>query len=250
MTHDEERLERYMEWRRAENRARAARRRRVIGYVAAPALCVMAVGLAAWLGHTSRQPNTTATVPLTSQAPASDVAPSATVPAPVVELPASPRPPLRRPEQLPETRARSRPAPSNGTPPRPSDVAGPSAPAERDGDSPDLSASVAPLPASPPLSAPAKAPPELRDESGAIETPSVPAAPAPTDVAAPPAPAREDVAPGPPPSGGAVAVAPPTVRERVTSWAKGEVQEFRDGVKRELGEFRSGYEKVRGFFKR
>jgi len=45
-------------------------------------------------------------------------------------------------------------------------------------------------------------------------------------------------------------MAPPTVRERVTSWAKGEVQEFRDGVKHEINEFHSGYEKIRGFFKR
>lgn len=67
-------------------------------------------------------------------------------------------------------------------------------------------------------------------------TSSVPPMPAPTEVAAP--------------SGGAVAVAPPTVRERVTSWAKGEVEEFRDGVKREVDEFRSEYEKIRGFFKR
>ena len=52
----------------------------------------------------------------------------------------------------------------------------------------------------------------------------------------------------PPPSG--AAVAPPTVRERVTHWAKGEVQEFRDGVKREVRAFRSGYEKVRDFFRR
>jgi hypothetical protein len=36
----------------------------------------------------------------------------------------------------------------------------------------------------------------------------------------------------------------------VTTWAKGEVQEFRDGVKREVTQFRSGYERVRDFFKR
>ncbi|HEY7520515.1 MAG TPA: hypothetical protein VIE36_19675 [Methylomirabilota bacterium] len=43
---------------------------------------------------------------------------------------------------------------------------------------------------------------------------------------------------------------PKTVRERVNRWAKGEVQELRDGVKRELRGFRSGYEKVRDFFRR
>lgn len=94
-----------------------------------------------------------------------------------------------------------------------------------------------------------------REAPSAIETPSVPAAPAPTEVAAPLPSAGEDVAPGPPPpttapSGGAVAVAPPATRERVTNWLKGEVQEFRDGVKREVNHFRSGYEKVRDFFKR
>ena len=47
-----------------------------------------------------------------------------------------------------------------------------------------------------------------------------------------------------------MAVAPPTVRERATIWAKGEVDEFRDGVKREVRAFRSGYEKVRGLFRR
>jgi hypothetical protein len=52
------------------------------------------------------------------------------------------------------------------------------------------------------------------------------------------------------PSGSTFADAHPTVRERVTSWAKGEVQEFRDGVTREIREFRSGYEKVRDFFRR
>ena len=45
-------------------------------------------------------------------------------------------------------------------------------------------------------------------------------------------------------------MAPPTARERVTNWAKGEVDEFRDGVKREIREFRSGYEKVRNLFRR
>ncbi|HXU90105.1 MAG TPA: hypothetical protein VFQ62_14730 [Methylomirabilota bacterium] len=47
-----------------------------------------------------------------------------------------------------------------------------------------------------------------------------------------------------------MAVAPPTTRERVASWLKGEVDEFRDGVKREIGNFRSGYDKVRGVFRR
>jgi hypothetical protein len=81
-------------------------------------------------------------------------------------------------------------------------------------------------------------------------------APAPRDVVALPAPSHETRAEEPPlpdlppPSGGAGAVAPPTARERVASWAKGEVEEFRDGVKREIREFRSGYEKIRGLFRR
>jgi hypothetical protein len=217
MTHDEERIERYLEWRRAEQRDRAARRRRLIAYAAASALCVIAVGLAVWIGRTSSQPATTATV----TAP-----PPLLTPPPVVELPDRPAPALPRPEPSARARARSRPTPSNDTLPRP-----PVAP--HDADSPDLSASVAPLPASPSMSAPSEVTHETpaeapREAPSAIEPPSVPSAP----------------------SGGAVAVAPPTARERVTNWAKGEVQEFRDGVKREVNEFRSGYEKVRGFFKR
>lgn len=211
MTHDEERLERYLEWRRAEQRDRAARRRRLVGYAAAPALCVIAVGIAAWFGRTSSQPATTATV----TAPRPPLAPP-----PIVELPNRPAPVLPRPDAPARMQGRSRPAPSNGTRPRPPITAPPPAPAERDADSPDLSASVAPLPASP----------------SAIETPSVPAGPPPPTTTAP--------------AGGAVAVAPPTVRERVADWANGEVEEFRAGVKREVKELRSGYEKVRDFFKR
>ena len=227
MTHDEERLERYLEWRRAEERDRAARRRRVIGSVVVPALCGFAVGLAGWMVLTSGGPSTTAAV---------------TEPAPVVELPERLTPALPRPEPPARTRTRSRPR-SNGTAPRAPIAAQPPAPAERDSDSPDLSASVAT--AEPPRETP----------SPAIETPSTPAAPPPAEVAAPPAQAREDVASDPPPpatarSAAAVAVAPPTVRERVSDWAQGEVQEFRQGLKREVNEFRAGYEKVRGFFKR
>jgi len=59
---------------------------------------------------------------------------------------------------------------------------------------------------------------------------------------------RDQTSAATPPSGGAVA--PPTVRERVTTWAKGEADEFRDGVRREIREFRSNYEKVRDFFRR
>jgi hypothetical protein len=114
------------------------------------------------------------------------------------------------------------------------------------------------------MSAPAEASREVprettaeapRDVPAATETPSARAASAPTDVAAPSVAARDDIVPGAvlpaaAESGGAGAMAPPTVRERVTSWAKGEVQEFRDGVKREINEFHSRYEKIRGFFKR
>jgi hypothetical protein len=93
-----------------------------------------------------------------------------------------------------------------------------------------------------------------------IEAAPAPTVPAPSDVVAPPATAREDTvreapltppqASTPAPAGGAGAVSPPTVRERVSRWAKGEVQEFRDGVKREADNFRSGYEKVRNLFRR
>ena len=93
-----------------------------------------------------------------------------------------------------------------------------------------------------------------RETTTAVETTPAPASPGSTEVAASPTPALEDVTASPPstmaPSGGAVAVAPPTVRERVTKWAQGEVQEFRDGLRREVNDFRSGYEKVRGLFKR
>jgi hypothetical protein len=243
MTHDEERLERYREWRRAEQRDRAARRRRVLGYAAAPALCVLAVGLAAWMGRTSSQPATTAAViapppPLATPPPASEVAPlPATESSPIVELPDRPKPGLPWPEPPARTRALA---------------AQPPAPAERDTDAADLSAFVAPLPVSPPVSAPAEAPREVARETPA-EAPREVARETPAE--APREVAGAEVAPGPPPpaaapSGGAVAVAPPTVRQRVSTWANGEVQEFRDGVKREVNEFRSGYAKVRGFFKR
>ena len=103
---------------------------------------------------------------------------------------------------------------------------------------------MAPAPAPPPVS-PSPEPPR--------ESPPEPLA-APSDVVA--APSQPDDAvetqaePNRPTAGSAVAVGTPTVRERVTRWAKGEVQEFRDGVKRELRGFRLRYEKARDFFGR
>jgi hypothetical protein len=110
-----------------------------------------------------------------------------------------------------------------------------------------VAAAVTPAPVSPSPIAPADVPNEPQREAVVEpqQTPAVVAAPPRIDAV--PAPATT---PEPPPSGNAVAVAPPTVRERVGTWAKGEVDEFRDGVKREIREFSSGYEKVRGFFRR
>lgn len=265
MTPDDERLERYLEWRRAGSRERAARRRRVVGYVAAPVLCVIAVGVAAWLGRTSTGPETPVTAavppPSSSTPPPSASAPSPAAPGPppTGDLPTRSTPGLPRPAPPSATHARSEPARARGASPR-ARVA-PALPAlpERD-ESSELSAAVAPP------ETPREAPPESTHETIALprETPveaptgvaaeAAPTGPALPDTVVSPALAREDDVPAAPaataPSGGAVAVAPPTVRDRVTDWLEGEVQEFRDGVKREVGELRSGYEKVRGLFKR
>lgn len=266
MTPDEERLQRYLEWRRAGDRDRSERRRRAIGYVVVPALCVIAVGLAAWLGRpsTDRSPVVSAVAPAipresapSSPAPATESGTSPAAEQPAVSAPrARPRPRTAPPVA---SRPRVRPAPSA----RPVQDTAPAAPSDGVIGESDVAAAVAPAPVSPPSETPREAPSERRHEAvfeQPREAPSqaeaLPApTPAPSDVVALPAPDRADavqnpVAPTTPPSGGAVAVAPSTVRQRVTSWAKGEVQEFRDGVKREIRDVRSGYEKVRDFFRR
>jgi hypothetical protein len=281
MTPDEERLERYLEWKRATDRDRAAQRRRAFGYVAVPALCLVVIGLAVWLGRPigERSPHVNA---VTVPPPDTSTRPS--------EMPTAPPSPADATAQAPETSVAVRVEPPTRPQPRaaarrasrpqarsvPRHVV-PDAAVTRSANAPasesDVAAGVASAPASPHVLAPREPPSELAREAPAPppETPALVAAPLPIDRVPAPAPAPRDVValPSPPPEtplqsraplepapeampapGGAVAVAPPTVRERVATWAKGEVQEFRDGVKRELGEFRNGYEKVRGFFRR
>jgi hypothetical protein len=250
MTPDEERLQRYLEWKRAGDRKRAERRRRAIGYVVAPALCVFAVGVAAWLGWPShdRSPAVSAVAPAIPResAPRSP-APASETGTQVPEQPAvglTEQPARPRPRTAPPVAARPRVGPGPSSRPVPdATVAAPAAPPDGDVGESDVAAAVAPTPApvSPPEGLPAPAPPP----SDVVSLP----APDPADAVQNP-PVQDPTPPARAPSGSAVAVAPPTVRDRVASWAKGEVQEFRNGVKREIGEFRSGYETVRDVFRR
>lgn len=250
MTPDEQRLARYLEWRRGGERERWARRRRLLGFVAAPALCVLAVALAMWLARPGERTDTTAAVtvppPARPTPPPEPAAPPARESAPATMPERRPGAPSSR--QL-RKRAASTPGRSATARRQPEPVI--PAPVQRN-DGPDVSAAVAPAPPVPSVSAPPRevvASPRPPAEPPVAPAPSM--APPPADVAEAPA-AAEDVATAPPSptSRDAVAVAPPTTRERVASWLKGEVDEFRDGVKREIGNFRSGYDKVRGVFRR
>lgn len=271
MSFDDDRLQRYLEWKRACERERAERRRRAIGYVAVPAIFVLVVGLAAWLGQpagdqsaavnavTTANPADTAT-----SAPAPTSAATADAPEPPVVQPARPAPPEPRAAPAIASPPRVRPAPTRPAVPDALATSQPAPPDEPAGDS-DVAAATAPAPVSPPPIAASEVsseprPPDVPREprEAVTETPRealVPAS-APRDVIALPAPSHETrveeprLPDLPPPSGGAASMGPPTARERVASWAKGEVQEFRDGVKREMREFRSGYEKIRGLFRR
>jgi hypothetical protein len=288
MTPDEERLQRYLEWRRAGDRERAGRRRRAIGYVAVPALCVIAVGLASWLGRPSSErsasvnavapaiPRETTPSPSGPESITRERATSSAPPSSHTQVPERPtvelsKPPTRpRPHTAPPVASppRARPAPSSRPAPD-APVAGPAARPDAVVGESDVAAAVAPAPAPAPVNPAPEArqatPSEERREAVSEAPREAPSEalppPAPRDVVALPAPQPEDAvqnppAQDPPPattsssSGGAVAVAPPTVRERVSGWAKGEVREFRDGVKREIRDFRSGYDKVRNFFRR
>jgi hypothetical protein len=273
-TSDEERFRRYLDWKRATERERAERRRRAVAYVAVPAVCVLAIGLAAWLERPSRNRShgvSAVTVGSQSETTAKLAEPEATAPpVPNSPPPASdervapqwqpeePASPVRAQPRRPPTvaaRPRVRPVPPRRPASEPSLAATPAPPApthEAAGPS-DVAAAVAPAPLSPPATASPAAPAD-------VPAPAPEPASAPRDVVALPTPPPETPTQTPavqdqtsaatPPSGGAVAVAPPTVRKRVTTWAKGEVDEFRDGVRREIREFRSGYEKVRDFFRR
>jgi hypothetical protein len=300
-TSDEERCRRYLDWKRATERERADRRRRAVAYVAAPAVCVLAIGLAAWLERPSRDRShgvSAVTVGSQSETTAKLLEPEATAPpVPNSPPPASdemvapprqaeePASPVRAQPRRPPTvaaRPRVRPVPPRRPVSEPSLAATPAPPApthEAAGQS-DVAAAVAPAPLSAPApasrAAPAGVPAEARRETVVNEPRQAPAeaaaptrtepvpvpaperAPTPRDVVTPPTPppetpmqtpaVRDQTSAATPPSGGAVA--PPTVRERVTTWAKGEADEFRDGVRREIREFRSSYEKVRDFFRR
>jgi nicotinate-nucleotide--dimethylbenzimidazole phosphoribosyltransferase len=271
MTDDRERLEHYLEWRRAADRDRAARRRRSLRSVAVVvAVGVVAGGLIAWLadgsGHAPARVATTTIPP----GPSADVAPrpeaSNSDRAPVIEersgvpIPETPRIEPRAPgrasrapqRSVPRVSERSASTGSQRSPPRVppgSDTstevtrALPSPPpADEPAGTPDVVAAVAPSPAP----APGVAPSET-----AIATSESPAPAPPREALAPPP--REAAVPdqAPPsvpshPEPITTVKAPPTLPDRVASWLKGEVQEFRDGVKREIGEFSSGFDKVRG----
>jgi hypothetical protein len=238
MTPDEERLRRYLDWQRARDAERAQRRRRVLGYVAAPALCVVALGSAVWLAWPWIDPApsvTTNTMP-ESRARAIESPP----PAPESEAREAnaPEPPTRpRPRGAPrvasQARVRAEPTPTARAirdeliaVPAP----GPSSEAPTES---EVAAAVAPAPVAEPTSPASETPREVPQREGSEDL------------------ARETaLAPLPPSDVVALPSQPKTVRERVNRWAKGEVQELRDGVKRELRGFRSGYEKVRDFFRR
>ena len=270
MSPDEERFLRYLEWKRAAERERADRRRRVLAYVAIPSLCLLAVGLAAWLEQPSRhrspavnavavgRPPQTARETTPTTAPATPDATAAAPEQPAVEPAPTARPQPRTAPSV-ASRPRMRPVrasrplsepPVTPTPP-------PAAPTDEGSGPSDVAAAVAPPPG-PPATAPGDVPAEPRHET--VVEQRQPAAPTPSDVVVLPShppetpvqssPVQGATAVTTPASGGAVAVAPRTVRERVTMWANGEVDEFREGVKREVREFRSGYEKVRGLFRR
>lgn len=229
MTDDRERLERYLEWQHGADRRRAQRRRRWLRSTAVAISLGGVIGVGVWLMKDSpprRDRASTATAPEIA-------APAAVAPIPEWSPPGEGRvAPPKRPARPLESRSPQRSAPRLDSP-----VVPPWPAAGEPAETPEVAAAVAP---SSPASVHPGAPPEALV---ATPDPAMPVPPAQAEVAPEPTPpALPPSEPAPAPAG----AAPPTASERVTSWVKGEVQEFRDGVKREIAEFRSGVEKVRG----
>jgi hypothetical protein len=282
LTDDEERLQRYLEWReRAElPTRRAARRRRLCGALAGGAVGVVGVAVLAWVSYGPRPatpiaredaPSAAVTRPadvagVTHPADttrAADAAAAASPP-PVIdrapEAAAPPAPAIRRRARA-DARTAARAAPPERRRPAPAEesTAPPSAAFADRAPASDLAATAAtPVPAlnERPNSAPAV------DTAAPTTTPSTTVAPPRT--VSPPAPINPPVAQTP------VSVEPGTVtsieskpdcdgiggdsldgRTRgqrvadcVGGWVRSQTREVRDGLKRQADDFRAGIDRV------
>jgi hypothetical protein len=244
MSDDRERLEHYLEWQRAWDRARAARRRRWRRGAAA-ALAVVGASGGAWLAGL---PRTGGGVATDTRPPGPDVDGAAAAgsegsvaarraPSPVGDVAA--RRPARGTLGDPASRRARPPVEARVTPmPAPSPPPTPAPSAEGEQDSAVAAAiATAPHPVSPTEApaaepAPAEAAPPIQAPPAEPVTPTSPAE------ALPPLPTS---ATGPVPP----AVTSPRVSDRVTGWLRGELQELRDGVTREIDDARVGYRTMR-----
>jgi hypothetical protein len=279
-TEDRERLERYLRWRRAAVKRRAARRKRLSRYITATGLAVIGLGLVTWRLERARDERTPirSVRSLPSQSVATEshnqmrvpVSPATTA---VGEKSADPVPRTavgRMPRSKPRERAsganterprlRQRLVPSSpvlGDPaPVPNIAVGLRVPGSSQGSDPE----VARLPST-------ALPPSVADSSESIAS-ATSTNPKPDDtrmVASPPESAATTLGVTPPNvpdagpkegyGGASVAQQPGAAAHRgpkrrapadsVRVWLKGEVQEFRDGVEHEVREFRAGVERLR-----
>jgi hypothetical protein len=236
MSDDRARLEHYLEWQRAWDRARAARRRRWRRGAAA-ALAVVGASGGAWLAGL---PRTGGGVATDTRPPGPDVDGGAAAgsersvaarraPSPAGDV-ATPRPartlhdPASRPAR-PPVEARVMPIPAPSPPATP----GPTAEAEQN------SAVAAAIATAPHPVSPTEAPAAEPAPAQAATEPVTPTSPAETS---PPLPTSAIGAVPP-------AVTSPRVSDRAKGWLRGELQEFRDGVKREIDDARVGYRTMR-----
>jgi hypothetical protein len=265
MSDDDDRLERYLEWQRARDNDRAARRLRWIGgtVVGAGGAAIMGAGLAVWLLILSpHSPDRSAgrkvpAVPTEVAAPPPSVTEQSRL-ARAEPSPVSPRPEPRAQGRGVQSSARQAPVTSGSHAPKYTERAAPApAPATPRSSRPSATAQseqpksedvVAVIARTQP---PASVTP-MRRRSVAPES-SVGVAP----TAAPDSPltalkanwdtpraSRTDEPPSPP-TRTTLEAAPRRTSDRVVAWLKDQIQEFRTGVKREIDDLRSGYDKVR-----
>jgi hypothetical protein len=282
-TEEQERIDRYLAWRRAQKRDRRPSWRVVaLASVAVAAFALAGNLVLAWLMRAptldappraldslSSDATTDATRPRSQARPAPprSVEQSPAVTPPPAVTPRPPRVASKAPPALPPRSHASAPprpteppaydaSPVTRSAPASGATGAPEARDEPSGAAGPVTAAVAPEPAGP-----AEAPPPPAPADTTPVTPPPPPITADPPVTPPPAiPTPDPVVTSPPPATARLACGPGILRTPTTAdgrtrgqavadcvggWVKGEAQEFRDGVKRGIGDFRAGFDRFR-----